>query len=133
MMHGCATSWSDVASVVEMVASRPRTIDLVGPEGYIHGWIKVADEIAGHARQVTANGKGDRHKLVGYRMARAAEELRAGNRKAALAHLHAARLDSMGQGRRSGRAGMGSVHASGLGPVHSLINGHIRTVGNLPS
>jgi len=40
MMHGCATSWDEVAAAVELV-SRTDAIELVGPHGYIHGWIKV--------------------------------------------------------------------------------------------
>jgi hypothetical protein len=129
MIHGYAATWHELAAVIDL-AARPGE---GGPHGYMHGWIKVADEINDHGRQIIANGKGDKHKLVGYRMGRAAEELRAGNRKAALSHLHAARLDSLGQSRRAGRPGMGRVDAPGLGEVHSLIDGHMRKVGSLPS
>ena len=38
--HAHASTWDDVAAVVEL-ASRPKAVELVGPHGYIHGWIYV--------------------------------------------------------------------------------------------
>jgi hypothetical protein len=60
-----ACTWGDLAAVVEL-ASRPKVVDLVGPHGYIHGWIFVGVPAAGaevyhpgHGRgTVTASGGG---------------------------------------------------------------------------
>jgi hypothetical protein len=57
--------WDDLAAVIEL-AARPKVVDLVGPHGYIHGWIFVGIPGAGqevyhpqHGRgTVTASGGG---------------------------------------------------------------------------
>lgn len=59
--------WDDLASVIELTAGAPRVINLVGPHGYIHGWIfvgipGVGDEVNhpshGHGTvTATAGGK----------------------------------------------------------------------------
>jgi hypothetical protein len=39
-----ARTWDELASVIELAAvTRPKVVDLVGPKGYIHGWIYVDD------------------------------------------------------------------------------------------
>jgi len=35
------TTWDDVSAVIDLVCHHPAAIDLVGPKGFIHGWIKV--------------------------------------------------------------------------------------------
>jgi hypothetical protein len=58
-------TWADLAAVIEL-ANRPKVVDLVGPKGYIHGWIFVGVPGPGqevyhpqHGRgTVTASGSG---------------------------------------------------------------------------
>ena len=63
--------WGDLAAVIGLV-NRPKVVDLVGPHGYIHGWIFVGIPVAGqevyhpqHGRgTVTESGEG--HVKVGF-------------------------------------------------------------------
>jgi hypothetical protein len=51
--------WNDLSAVIEL-ASRPKVVELVGPKGYIHGWVYVGGpglpSVASHNAKLQAKG-----------------------------------------------------------------------------